>query len=92
MQRIFSKSSSGIQAMTGDQNPHVLRFSTANSFCSLSLIPRLHEFQQLHIEIMIQLTPSSELVDFKQSNIDLAIRMGRGRSSNLIEKKSLMTI
>lgn len=40
---------------------------------------------------MVQLTPSSELVDFKQSNIDLAIRMGRGRSSDLVEKKSLMT-
>jgi LysR family glycine cleavage system transcriptional activator len=87
MQRAFSELSSGIQAMTGDQNPHVLRISTAHSFCSLWLIPRLQEFQQLHPEIMVQLTPSSELVDFKQSNIDLAIRMGRGGSSNLIEKK-----
>jgi LysR family glycine cleavage system transcriptional activator len=87
MQRAFSELSSGIKAMTGDQHPNVLRISTAHSFCSLWLIPRLQEFQQLHPEIMVQIAPSNELVDFKQSNIDLAIRMGRGRASELVEKK-----
>ncbi len=87
MQRAFEELSSGIQIITGDQNPQVLRISTVHSFTSLWLIPRLQEFQKLHPEIMVQLAPSSELIDFKQSNIDLAIRMGRGGHSDVVQKK-----
>jgi LysR family glycine cleavage system transcriptional activator len=36
---------------------------------------------------MVQLAPSSDLIDFQQSNIDLAIRMGRGGYADLTEKK-----
>ena len=87
IQRAFEELSSGIQVVTGDPNPQVLRISTVHSFSSLWLIPRLQEFQNSHPEIMVQLAPSSELIDFNQSNIDLAIRMGRGGYSDLIEKK-----
>ncbi|PKI17208.1 LysR substrate-binding domain-containing protein [Colwellia sp. 12G3] len=86
-QRAFDELTTGIQVVTGDPNPQILRISTVHSFCSLWLIPRLQEFQKLHPEIMVQLAPSSELVDFKQSNIDLAIRMGRGGYCDLTEKK-----
>lgn len=87
IQRAFEELSSGVQVVTDDQNPQVLRISTVHSFSSLWLIPRLQEFQKLHPEIMVQLAPSSELIDFNQSNIDLAIRMGRGGYSDLMEKK-----
>jgi LysR family glycine cleavage system transcriptional activator len=86
-QRAFEELTTGIQVVTGDPNPQVLRISTVHSFCSLWLIPRLQEFQKLHPEIMVQLAPSGELVDFKQSNIDLAIRMGLGGYGDLTEKK-----
>jgi len=87
MQRAFEELTSGIQEVTGDPSPQVLRISTVHSFCSLWLVPRLQEFQKLHPEVMVQLAPSSELIDFKQSNIDLAIRMGRGGYPELTEKK-----
>lgn len=87
MQRAFEEFSTGIQMITGDQNPQILRISTVHSFTSLWLIPRLQEFQKLHPEIMVQLAPSGELIDFKDSNIDLAIRMGRGGDSDLVQKK-----
>ena len=87
MQRGFEELSSGIQVVTGDPNPQILRISTVHSFCSLWLVPRLQEFQKLHPEIMVQLAPSSALIDFQQSNIDLAIRMGRGGYADLTEKK-----
>jgi LysR family glycine cleavage system transcriptional activator len=77
----------GVQVVTGDPNPLILRISTVHSFCSLWLIPRLEQFQKLHPEITVQLAPSGELIDFKQSNIDLAIRMGRGGYCDLTEKK-----
>ena len=87
MQRGFEELSGGIQVVTGDPNPQILRISTVHSFCSLWLVPRLQEFQKLHPEIMVQLAPSSALIDFQQSNIDLAIRMGRGGYADLTEKK-----
>jgi LysR family glycine cleavage system transcriptional activator len=87
MQRAFEELYSGVQMITGDLNPQILRIATVHSFSSLWLIPRLQEFQQLHPEIMVQIAPSSELIDFTQSNIDLAIRMGRGGYSDLLEKK-----
>ncbi|MFT4927085.1 MAG: LysR family glycine cleavage system transcriptional activator [Phenylobacterium sp.] len=89
MQRGFEELSNGIQAVSGDPEPNVLRLSTLHSFTSLWLIPRLQEFQKLHPHIMVQLAPANELVDFKQSNIDLAIRMGRGGYTGLVEKKIL---
>ena len=87
MQRAFDELNAGVQSITGDPAPNILRISSVHSFTSLWLMPRLEEFQQLHPEIMVQLAPSSELIDFKQSNIDLAIRLGRGGYGELREKK-----
>jgi len=88
IQRAFKELTSGIQVVIDDPNPNILRISIVHSFSSLWLTPRLDEFQKLHPEITVQLAPSSELIDFKQSNVDLAIRMGRGGSSaDVIQKK-----
>lgn len=89
MQRGFDELRNGVQSVVGDPRPNVLRISTLHSFTSLWLIPRLHEFQRLYPDIMVQLAPVNDLVDFKQSDIDLAIRMGRGGYAPLIEKKIL---
>ena len=85
----FGQLNQGVQAIVGDPQPKVLRLSTLHSFTSLWLIPRLHEFQTLYPEIMVQLAPSNDLIDFRQSGIDLAIRMGRGGYKGLAEKKIL---
>ncbi len=89
MQRGFDALNEGVQALNGDPQPNVLRLSTLHSFTSLWLIPRLQTFQQLHPEIMVQLAPVNNLIDFKDANIDLAIRMGRGGYPGLVEKKIL---
>ncbi len=85
----FEELTNGVMSVTGDPRPDVLRISTLHSFTSLWLIPRLQEFQSKYPDIMVQLAPINELVDFKQSDIDLAIRMGRGGYSGLQEKKLL---
>lgn len=85
----FFQLTKGVQTLSGDPAPKVLRLSTLHSFTSLWLIPRLQEFQDLHPEIMVQLAPSNDLVDFQQADIDLAIRMGRGGYPGLMEKKIL---
>lgn len=85
----FEALTQGVQALVKDPKPHVLRLSTLHSFTSLWLIPRLQEFQDLYPDIMVQLAPSNDLVDFSQSDIDLAIRLGIGGYQPLTEKKIL---
>lgn len=85
----FDELTLGVQSVTGDPRPNILRISTLHSFTSLWLIPRLQEFQKLHPDIMVQLAPSNDLVTFNESEIDLAIRMGRGGYKGLTEKKIL---
>lgn len=90
MQRGFDELKSGLNSISGDQHPQLLRISTVHSFASIWLIPRLQEFQKLHPEILIQITPGSELVQFNNSNIDLAIRIGTdGKNNQEIQKKIL---
>ncbi|MGQ0533593.1 MAG: transcriptional regulator GcvA [Caulobacteraceae bacterium] len=52
--------------------------STAPSFASKWLIPRLSRFQELFPEIEVRLSADMSLVDFSGSDIDFAIRYGPG--------------
>ncbi|MFZ5733690.1 MAG: transcriptional regulator GcvA [Pseudomonadota bacterium] len=56
----------------------VLSVSTLASLAAKWLLPRLSGFQQLHPEIDVRLTTSTNLVDFIRDDIDVAIRYGRG--------------
>lgn len=57
----------------------VLTISTLTSLAVKWLLPRLSSFQQQHPEIEVRITTSTELVDFRTSNVDAAIRYGQGR-------------
>ncbi|GAC14120.1 LysR substrate-binding domain-containing protein [Aliiglaciecola lipolytica] len=87
VQQGFQQFKAGLKTISGDSNPNILRISTLHSFTSLWLMPRLPEFQKLHPELMVQLAPSNELVDFSRGDIDLAIRKGSGGYAGLAEKK-----
>lgn len=82
----FDQFKLGLQQISGDVSPHVLRISAIHSFTSLWLLPRLQEFQSMHPDIMVQIAPSNDLVDFGQAQVDLAIRMGRGNYPGLLAK------
>lgn len=82
-----SSFSEGVQAVSGDSQPNILRISAIHSFTSIWLMPRLQAFQKLHPELMVQIAPSNDLVDFEHGEIDLAIRMGEGGYEGLAEKK-----
>lgn len=58
---------------------HVLTISTLTSLAVKWLLPRLSSFQEQHPEIDVRITTSTELVDFRTSNVDAAIRYGQGR-------------
>ena len=91
----FAHLHEGIKQLSGDPKPNILRISAINSFTSIWLLPRLHTFQSKYPNIMIQIAPTNELVDFNNDEIDLAIRMGKGeykglRSTRLIQEEMLL--
>src|SRR5260370_2850246 len=59
-------------------NDHVLTVSTLASLAAKWLLPRLSAFQETHPGIDVRITTSTTLVDFKNGDVDAAIRYGRG--------------
>src|SRR6201987_5398013 len=57
---------------------NVLTISTLASHAAKWLLPRLSAFQEAHPGIDVRITPSTGLVDFKNGDVDAAIRYGRG--------------
>lgn len=55
-----------------------ISLSTAPSFASKWLIPRLSRFQEQHPDTEVRMSADMALVDFAGSDIDLAIRYGPG--------------
>src|SRR5436305_8824930 len=60
-------------------NDHVLTVSTLASLAAKWLLPRLSAFQEAHPGIDVHLTTSMNLVDFRNGDVDAAIRYGRGQ-------------
>jgi LysR family transcriptional regulator, glycine cleavage system transcriptional activator len=56
-----------------------LTVTTPDSFAGKWLVPRLFRFRRNHGEVDVQLLTTERLVDFATENVDLAVRMGRGR-------------
>jgi LysR family transcriptional regulator, glycine cleavage system transcriptional activator len=56
----------------------VLTISTLASLAAKWLLPRLASFQEAHPEIDVRITTSTGLVDFRNGDVDAAIRYGRG--------------
>jgi LysR family glycine cleavage system transcriptional activator len=61
------------------ENDHVLTVSTLASLAAKWLLPRLSAFQEAHPGIDVRITTSTSLVEFKNDDVDAAIRYGRGQ-------------
>jgi LysR family glycine cleavage system transcriptional activator len=57
---------------------HVLTVSTLASLAAKWLLPRLATFQETNPGIDVRITTSTALVDFRNGDVDAAIRYGRG--------------
>jgi LysR family transcriptional regulator, glycine cleavage system transcriptional activator len=57
---------------------NVLTISTLASLAAKWLLPRLSTFQETHPGIDVRITTSTGLVDFRNGDVDAAIRYGRG--------------
>lgn len=67
-----------------------ISLSTAPSFASKWLIPRLSKFQELHPEVEVRLSADMQLTDFSGTDMDFAIRYGPGGYEGLYSER-LMT-
>jgi LysR family glycine cleavage system transcriptional activator len=61
-----------------DEDAGVLTISTAQTFASNWLAPRLGGFQIARPELAVRLQTSNALVDFARDDADVAVRMGTG--------------
>jgi len=56
----------------------ILSITTLSTFASNWLVPRLGRFRQLHPNVAVQMSISTEIVEFAQSEFDIGIRSGTG--------------
>lgn len=63
----------------GSDEADVLTINAATSFGGTWLSARIGGFQLLYPELAVRMSMSNELIDFDASNVDVAIRMGRGQ-------------
>jgi LysR family glycine cleavage system transcriptional activator len=66
------------RAMRASLRGRRVSLSTAPSFASKWLIPRLDRFQELYPDVEVRLSADMTLTDFSGSDMDLAIRYGPG--------------
>ncbi|MBY0569140.1 MAG: transcriptional regulator GcvA [Hyphomonadaceae bacterium] len=66
------------RAMRASMRGRRVSISTAPSFASKWLIPRLNLFQDLYPEVEVRMSADMTLVDFATTDIDLAVRYGAG--------------
>ncbi|HEV2598722.1 LysR substrate-binding domain-containing protein [Sphingopyxis sp.] len=65
-------------AALGSDEADVLTINAATSFGGTWLSARIGSFQLLYPELAVRMSMSNELVDFDASNVDVAIRIGKG--------------
>lgn len=62
-----------------DPNNGIVTLSVAPAFLTRWLMPRLIRFQEQYPDIELRLSASMAEIDFNHTDIDLAVRFGRGR-------------
>lgn len=65
-------------AALGSDEADVLTINAATSFGGTWLSARIGSFQLRYPELAVRMAMSNELIDFDASNVDVAIRVGRG--------------
>ena len=84
--KAFAAMEDGISKLTYDPEPNRLTLTALPSFAGRWLVPRLGRFQQQVPEVNIHLSPSLGLSSFEGSDLDLAIRFGRGEYPGLTSR------
>lgn len=79
----FARLTEAVVAVEKFRRNEPLTITSAPTFISKWLIPRLDKFKAKHPEIDVRIDASSRLVDFVNEDIDVGIRFGDGDYSDL---------
>lgn len=79
----FANLTEAVEAVRKFGRNDPLTITSAPSFISKWLIPRLDKFKQVHPDIDVRIDASSRLVDFVNEDIDVGIRFGDGEYAEL---------
>jgi len=79
----FDRLAESVDAFRALENNRALLVTSATSFASRWLVPRLDRFHALHPEIDVRLDATQRLVDLRREEFDLGIRFGPGRWDGL---------
>jgi LysR family glycine cleavage system transcriptional activator len=85
----FARLGAAMDAIDSLGEAGVLSISVAPSFATKWLLPRLDSFQSAHPEIDVHVSASMELANFVKDGVDLAIRYGAGRYSDVAVERLL---
>ncbi|MEJ2765245.1 LysR substrate-binding domain-containing protein [Photobacterium sp. MCCC 1A19761] len=82
-QQGFTAIQNGLWLLNHDPEPQRLSLSTLPSFSQHWLVPRMNTFRDEHPDLSVLVESKTQLQTFAQSSIDLCIRYGEGRYSDL---------
>jgi len=78
IQEAFTLLNNSINRLQIKTEQHALTVSMLSTFAMRWFIPRLSRFQKIHPDIEIRISTSIEPVDFRDEDVDCAIRSGHG--------------
>ena len=79
----FDRLAESVDAFRALEENRALLVTSATSFASRWLVPRLDRFHALHPEIDVRLDATQRLVDLRREDFDLGIRFGPGHWDGL---------
>ncbi len=72
------------QRLVASPETGIVTLAVAPNFLVRWLIPRMHKFQEQYPDVELQLSTSSNMVEFDFNNVDMAIRFGGGDWPDLV--------
>jgi LysR family glycine cleavage system transcriptional activator len=87
VQEVFQKLEQGTLQLKKQYFSQSLRIATFSTIASNIVIPRLSLFQQAFPEIELNIETSTDLVDLRYDEIDIALRLGKGDWPGVISEK-----
>lgn len=82
----FDKLAEADRILREREDEHLLTVSVAPSFGAKWLVPRLDRFHRAYPEYDIRIDATDRRVDFKEENVDIALRYGRGHYPGLVSE------
>lgn len=78
IQHALDEIDSATRRLVANPNAGTVTLSVSPAFLTRWLMPRLTHFQERYPDVELRLSASMSEVDFSQSDIDMAVRFGRG--------------